>query len=60
MRMRIKEVRGHGGGPNSGIDSKLAPLNGAFHRFIVSLTPAGVHFNELHCISFHFTESAVK
>jgi len=36
-------------------------LNGlSFHHFIVSLTPTGVHFNELHFISFHFNESALK
>jgi len=32
----------------------------SFHHFIVSLTPTGVHFNEMHFISFHFNESAMK
>jgi hypothetical protein len=32
----------------------------SFHDFIVSLTPTGVHFSELHFISFHFNESALK
>jgi len=36
-------------------------LNGlSFHHFIVSLTPTGVHFNELHFVSFHFKDSAMK
>src|SRR6266851_7839837 len=27
----------------------------SFHHFIVSLTPKGVHFTVMHCITFHFT-----
>jgi hypothetical protein len=29
---------------------------GSLHRFIISLAPTGVHFNEMHFVSFHFSE----
>jgi len=45
---------------NQQADRPACHLPQSFHRFIVSLTSTGVHFNEMHFISFHFNESAMK
>jgi len=34
----------------------LPRFAGSLHRFIISLAPTGVHFNEMHFVSFHFSE----